>query len=47
MKRPLKEEWTLLQDGTIDRSDVESKDNFVVADVKTTCCIAMAISAVI
>jgi hypothetical protein len=33
MKKPLEEEKTLLQDGTIDRSDVESTDNLCVADV--------------
>jgi hypothetical protein len=30
MKKPLEEEETLLQDGSIDTSDVESKDNFVL-----------------
>jgi hypothetical protein len=34
MKKPLEEEETLLQDGTIDTSDVESKDKFCFADVK-------------
>jgi hypothetical protein len=29
MKKPLEEEETLLQDGTIETSVVESKDNFL------------------
>jgi hypothetical protein len=42
----LKEEETLLQDGTIDTGDVESKDNFVLLMSQITCCIAMAICVV-
>ena len=47
MKKPLEEEETLLQDGSIDTSDVESKDNFVLLMSKIICCIAMSICVVI
>jgi hypothetical protein len=33
MKKPLEEEETLLEDGTIETSDVELKDTFFFADV--------------
>jgi hypothetical protein len=44
MQKPLKDEETLLQDGTIEASDVELKDIFLWL---ITCCIAMAICLVI
>jgi hypothetical protein len=47
MKKPLEEEETLLQDGSIDTSDVESKDNFFLLMSKIICCIAMSICVVI
>ena len=46
-EKALKEEETLLQDGSIDTSDVESKDNFVLLMSKIICCIAMSICVVI
>ena len=43
MKKPLEEEETLLQDGTVGTSDVESKDTFVWLMATITCCIVMTI----
>jgi hypothetical protein len=36
-KKPLVEEETLLQGGTIETSDVEFKDTFFLADVNDYC----------
>ena len=47
MKRPLEEEDTLLEDGTIETSDVELKDTFVWMMSTITFYIAMAICLVI
>ena len=47
MQKPLEEEETLLQDGTIETSDVELKDTFFWLMSTITCCIAMAICLVI
>jgi hypothetical protein len=47
MKKTLEEEDTLLQAGTIEASDVESKDTFFWLMSMITCCIAMAICLVI
>ena len=47
MKKPLEEEDTLLQAGTIERSDIESKDTLFWLMSTITCCIAMAIRHVI
>jgi hypothetical protein len=41
-EKALKEEETLLQDGTIDTSDVESKDNFLLLMSQITCCIEIS-----
>ena len=43
MEKPLEEGDTLLRDGTIETSDVESKDTFFWLMSKITCCLAMAI----
>jgi hypothetical protein len=47
MDKPLEEEKIVLQDGTIETSDVESKDTFFWLMSTITCCIAMAICLVI
>ena len=47
MKKPLEEEETLLEDGTIETSDVEIKDTFVWLMSTITFYIAMAICLVI
>ena len=47
MKKPLEEEETLLEDGTIETSDVELKDTFVWLMSTITFYIAMAICLVI
>jgi hypothetical protein len=46
MKKPLEEEETLLEDGTIETSDVELKETFVWLMSTITFCIAMAICLV-
>jgi hypothetical protein len=46
-KKPLEEEETLLQDGTIETSNVKLKDAFFWLMSTITCCIAMAICLVI
>ena len=43
MEKPLEEGDTLLRDGTIETSDVESKDTFFWLMSTITCCLAMAI----
>jgi hypothetical protein len=43
MKKLLEEEEILLEDGTIETSDVVSKDTFLWIISKITCCIEMAI----
>ena len=47
MQKPLEEEETLLEDGTIETSDVELKDTFLWLISTITCCIAMAIYLII
>jgi hypothetical protein len=47
MQKPLEEEETLLEDGTIETSDVELKDIFVWLMSTITFYIAMAICLVI
>jgi hypothetical protein len=47
MKKPLEEEETLLEDGTIETSDVELKDTFVWLMSTITFYIAMSICVVI
>jgi hypothetical protein len=47
MKKPLEEEDTLLEDGTLETSDVEPKDTFFWLMSMITCCIAMVIYLVI
>jgi hypothetical protein len=47
MNKSLEEEETLLQDGTIETSDVELKDTFFWLMSTITWCIVMAICLVI
>ena len=47
MEKPLEEEETLLEDGTIETSDVELKDTFVWLMSTITFYITMAICLVI
>ena len=47
MKKPLEEEHTLLEDGTIETSDVELKDTFIWLMSTITFCIDMGICIVI
>jgi hypothetical protein len=47
MKKPLEEEETLLEDGTIETSDVELKDTFAWLMSTITFYITMAICLVI
>jgi hypothetical protein len=47
MEKPLEEEETLLQNGSIETSDVELKDTFRWLMSTITCCIAMAMCLVI
>ena len=44
VEKPLEEGETLLREGTIETSDVESKDTFFWLMSTITCCLAMAIS---
>jgi hypothetical protein len=43
IKKPLEEGETLLRDGTIETSVVESKDTFFRLMSTITCCLTMAI----
>jgi hypothetical protein len=47
MEKPLEEEDTLLEDGTIETSDVELKDTFVWLMSTITFCIDLGIFIVI
>jgi hypothetical protein len=45
MKKPLAEEETVLQDGTIETSVVESKDNVQIVDAKCVIVYLCMVSA--